>query len=193
MKQIEELEKALIVVDMVNGFVRQGAMKDNYIERIIPKIEELIRLFNKEGEGVIFIKDTHEKNSLEFKKFPEHCIKNSTEAELVDELKKYEKKSLVYEKNSTSAIFAPYFMEDISKMKNLKEVLITGCCTDICVMNLAVPLVNYFDQENKAVKVMVFKDATETFNAPNHNRDEYNAMAYKLMSQAGIEMIKKYK
>lgn len=193
MKRIEELEKALIVVDMVNGFVREGAMKDNYIERIIPKIEELIKKINKEDEGVIFIKDTHEKDALEFKKFPEHCVKNSAEADLVDELKKYEESSLVYEKNSTSAIFAPYFMKDISKMKNLKEVLITGCCTDICVMNLAVPLVNYFDQENKDVKVMVFKDATETFNASNHNRDEYNEMAYKLMSQAGVQIIKKYK
>lgn len=193
MKKIEELEKALIVVDMVNGFIREGAMKDNYIERIIPKIEELIKKFNKEDEGIIFIKDTHEKDALEFKKFPKHCVKNSTEADLVNELKKYESNSLVYEKNSTSAIFAPYFMEDISKMEKLKEVFITGCCTDICVMNLAVPLVNYFDQENKDVKVMVFEDATETFEAPNHNRDEYNEMAYKFMEQAGVQIVKKYK
>lgn len=192
MKERKNLKKALIVVDMVNGFIREGNMKDLGIEKIIPENKRLAEDFIKEDEGLIFIKDSHDENSVEFKKFPRHCVKGTSEACLVDELIEYEKKALVYEKNSTSAIFAPQFMDDISKMENLEEVVITGCCTDICVSNLAIPLQNYFDETNKEVEIIVPKNAVETYNAPYHDKDLYNDMAFKLMGQAGIKLVKKY-
>ena len=34
-------------------------------------------------------------------------------------------------------------------------------------------------------KIVIPKNAVETYNAPNHMRDEYNEMALKLMKQAG--------
>ena len=37
MKEKNKIEKALIVVDMVNGFIKEGNMKDNSIQRIIPE------------------------------------------------------------------------------------------------------------------------------------------------------------
>lgn len=188
MKRLEDLEKLHVVVDMVNGFIREGAMASANIEHIIPRIKTLIDKAIENGDGVAFIKDTHKKDSLEFKKFPEHCVKGTAEAELVDELKPYEEGALVYEKNSTSTMFAPGFMKDIDAMKKLREVIITGCCTDICVLNLAIPLTNYFDQNDRDVKVTVLEDAVETYDAPTHEAKEYNEMALKLMRQAGIEV-----
>ena len=85
-------------------------------------------------------------------------------------------------------MYANGFISDLEKMKKLKEVIITGCCTDICVLNLAIPLVNYFDQNNRDVNVCVVKNAVETYNAPYHNREEYNEMALKLMKQAGVNI-----
>ena len=35
-------KKALIVVDMINGFIREGNMKDSSIEKIIPEITNVI-------------------------------------------------------------------------------------------------------------------------------------------------------
>ena len=188
MKTKKELQELLIVVDMINGFVKEGNMKDEEINHIIPKIIQLIKLVLKKNEGLAFIKDTHNENSIEFKKFPIHCLKGTNESELIDELKLYEKDSLVYEKNSTSTIFAKNFMSDIEKMKKLRKVIITGCCTDICVLNLALPLINYFDEIDREVEVVVMKEAVETYNAPYHNRDEYNEMAFKLMLQAGVKL-----
>ena len=49
----------LIVVDMVNGFVREGVLHDEDIARIIPRQIELIKEFEAEGKLIIFIKDTH--------------------------------------------------------------------------------------------------------------------------------------
>ncbi|MCF7627031.1 cysteine hydrolase [Holdemanella sp. SCCA2] len=186
MKKREELTKLLVVVDMVNGFIKEGKMSDKDINHITPRIKSLVESFLSDEEGVAFIKDTHEVNSTEFKKYPPHCLKGTSESELISELSSYEQKSLSYEKNSTSTIFAKNFMRDIERMESLKEVIITGCCTDICVMNLAIPLVNYFDEENRDVRVLVPQNAVETFNSNIHNRDEYNSMALKLMKNQGI-------
>ena len=189
MKKIEELEKLLVVVDMVNGFIKKGAMADEYINHITPKLTNLIDKVISEEEGLAFIKDTHYEDSTEFKKFPVHCVKGSGEEELIDELKDYEKSALVYEKNSTSTMFAKNFLNDIDAMKKLREVIITGCCTDICVTNLAIPLTNYFDENNRNIDVIVRSDLVETYDAPYHNREEYNEMSLKLMKQAGIKVM----
>jgi len=188
MKRKEEIEKLLVVVDMVNGFIKKGNMADPYINHITPALIKLIEEKLNEGEGVAFIKDTHYENSSEFKKFPPHCIKGSGEEELIDELKNYERFGLSYEKNSTSTIFAKNFLNDIDAMKKLREVIVTGCCTDICVLNLVIPLINYFDENNKDVIVSVRSDLVETYDSINHNRDEYNGIALKLMRQAGAKV-----
>lgn len=191
-KNLENYEQLLINVDMVNGFVKEGAMADITISRIIPENVRLVKDFLNKEQGVVFIKDTHNKDCREFRRYPIHCVKGTKEAELVDDLKPFEKDALVYEKNSTSTMYAPNFINDINKMKKLREIIVTGCCTDICVMNLVIPLQNYFDQIDKDVNIIVPKNAVDTYDAPNHKKDEYNEMAFKFMEQAGIQLVKKY-
>ena len=191
-KDLKIYKGMLIVVDMVNGFVREGVMADSYIEHIIPEQIRLIKEFLQKEEGIAFVKESHSKDCMEFKTFPEHCVKGTSEAELVDELKPFEKDALVYLKNSTSAMFAKNFLRDIDEMINLRNVVITGCCTDICDLNLAIPLKNYFNEYNREVDIYVPENAVETYDAPNHNRDEYNEMAFKLMNQSGIKLVKRY-
>ena len=85
MKRKEEIEELLVVVDMVNGFIKEGVMSSKNIEHIIPRIKALVEKTKKSNEGVAFIKDTHTPESLEFKKFPVHCLKGTSESELVSE------------------------------------------------------------------------------------------------------------
>lgn len=191
-ENLQDLRRLLIIVDMVNGFVTEGNMADPYITHIIPEQLRLIEEILENNEGLAFIKDNHELGCTEFLRYPEHCVIGTREADLVDEFKPFEQDALVYPKNSTSALFAPNFLEDIKKMENLDEVIVTGCCTDICDMNLAIPLQNYFDQQNRKVDIVVPMNAVETYDAPMHNRDEYNAMAFKMMEQSGIHLVKKY-
>ncbi len=189
MKELEKIEKLLINVDMVNGFAKKGAMADSYIEHTIPEHIKLMDQIKEKEEAIAIIKDNHKENCREFNRYPTHCVEGTEEAELVDELKQFEEEALVYLKNSTSTMYAPNFLEDIDKMINLKEIIIIGCCTDICILNLAIPLQNYFDQEDRDIKITIPKNAVETYNAPNHNREEYNEMAFKLMTQAGINLV----
>lgn len=191
-EKLEEIKNLLIVVDMVNGFVREGNMADSYIEHIIPNIENLvIKHINQKNSGIFFIKDNHKKRCREFMRYPEHCIDKTKESVLVDELRGYEKYGYSYLKNSTSTIFAPNFINDINKMKNLREVIVSGCCTDICVMNLVIPLQNYFDEINKNTDILVLEDAVETYDSPNHRRDEWNRLAFKFMEQSGVKVLRK--
>ena len=184
------IKKAYILVDMVNGFVNEGAMADKEIGHIIPKQYEYMKKVEESLDSLnIIIKDRHKTGCREFTHYPVHCVEGTSESELVPELKEFENDNeYVFPKNSTSAIFAPGFIEAIDSMNELEEIVIAGCCTDICIMNLAIPLQNYFDQINRDVKIIIYKDMVETYDAPNHNRDEYNEMAFKLIGQAGIEI-----
>ena len=174
--------KLLIVVDMVNGFAKKGNMADPNIQHITPECERLVKEFLEKGYQVIYITDCHKENCNEFLKFPVHCVEGTDEAEMVDALKK----------NSTSAMFAPGFMDIINQMTDLEEVVIIGCCTDICVQNLAIPLANYFDEVDRPVRISVPMNAVETYNAPYHPKDEYNEMAFKFMKQTGINIVERY-
>ncbi|MBR6690482.1 MAG: cysteine hydrolase [Bacilli bacterium] len=195
MEQIKNLEvykKCLIVVDMVNGFVREGVLHDERISRIIPKQIELIKKNQEENELTIFIKDTHEVDAVEFKRFgnTKHCVKGSTEAELVDELKVFENKNntISIEKNSTSYMESPQFRELIKELKNLKEIVVVGCCTDICDFNGTMALANYLDEWNRDVTIKVYQDAVATYS--EEERQKYVDAAYLLMEQQGIQLIK---
>lgn len=199
MKQVKNLKlykKALIIVDMVNGFVREGILHDEKIAETIPRQLELIKDYKKKEELIIFVKDTHDENSVEHNRFqnPEnkkHCIKGSGEEELVEELKPYEHapNTISIEKNSTSYMEAPEFREVIKEATNLETVDVVGCCTDICDINGTIGLANYFDQWNRNVTINLHQDAVATY--AEEARQNYVDAAYLLMEQQGIQLVKK--
>jgi nicotinamidase-related amidase len=190
---IEIVKRGLIIVDMINGFVKEGVLADPSIENIIEENVKIANYFLESNDPVIVFKDVHTLDSEEFKTFPPHCIEGTNEVELVDELKDISSDFVIINKNSTSGMFAPGFLEYINNMKELTEIVITGCCTDICVLNLAIPLKNFFNQVNKDINIVVPMNAVDTYHIPSiHDKDEYNDMAFKLMKQAGVQIVKRY-
>lgn len=193
-ENLEIIKSGLIVVDMVNGFINEGKMADPYIRHIIDENVRLIEDFVNKNYPVMAFRDCHEKEAVEFKSFPEHCLKGTNESELVDEIKSYDNRMKVFEKNSTNGIYANGFIEYINSLKEVNEFVITGCCTDICVMQLAISLKTYFNAVNKNINIVVPMTAVETYNLPpKHKRDEYNDMAFDLMNQAGIQVVNEYR
>ena len=183
------MKKLLLVIDMVNGFVKEGALADNYINRITPNIINLIKEFKESNYDIISIQEGHSNNSKEFENFPPHCILGTKEAELIDELKPYEKDMILIRKNSTCGFVTKEFFEYFENNKNeIEEIILTGCCTDICVLNFAIPLKTYINEHNLPIKVTIYKNTVETYNSDAHNREEYNQMAFKIMGQNGIEI-----
>ena len=192
-KNLKVYETALIVVDMVNGFVNEGVLHDKNIRKIVPRQLELLEEAEKKGSLIILVKDTHNNNATEFKRFGNttHCIQGTSEAELIDELKPFEQKDnvITVEKNSTSLMESPEFRKIVRQAENLKEVNFVGCCTDICVFNGAMGLANYYDQWNRDVTINVHEDAIATYS--EDEREEYVQSAKLLMKQQGINLVSK--
>lgn len=82
--------KHFIVIDMQKDFV-SGKLANERAVPVIPKIKEALEKARKDGDSIIFTRDTHFSNYLqtnEGKHLPvEHCIKDSDGWQIVDELK----------------------------------------------------------------------------------------------------------
>lgn len=199
----EEIQTLLIDVDMIKGFVTTGNLHDSYIKSVLPEqIKWIEKIRNEKGGAICFMIDTHNKNSAELKpgRFLEHCIMGTEESELIDELKGYEDEAYIYHKNSTNGVYAKGFLNDINCMRKLREVIIMGCCSDICVANLAIGLKTYFDQYDRDIEIKIPEDTIETFQIELekngqkqiiHDRHKYTEAAWLLMEQAGIQKVKK--
>lgn len=178
-------KSVILVVDMINGFINEGPMASKNIATIIKPIKNFI---DETKHDTVFISDNHEEDAVEFKNFPMHCVKGSSEAEVVDELKMED--MTVLKKNSVNAFqseeFKSWFMDSLG---NYEEYIVTGCCTDICVLNLALSLKTYFTEKNLPYKVTVKENLVETYDLEGHSKDEYNNHAFKLMKLNGIEVI----
>ena len=190
-KNLKLYERVLIVVDMVNGFVYNGPLHDIECSKIIPRQKEIIDDYLDNGDLVVFIKDTHTKDSTEFSRMPIHCLENTDESELVPELREYVGRDnvITINKNSTSFNEAPEFRELITNLVNLKRVDEIGVCTDICDFNGIMGLANRLNQENRDVSIYVHEDAVATFNETE--RSEYVEAAKLLMKQQGINIVRK--
>ena len=192
-KNLKVYKGMLIVVDMVNGFVREGVLHDEEIASVIPRQIELIKEAKARGDLIVFIKDTHDENAVEFRRFgsTKHCVRGTSEANLVDELLPFEndEDTISIEKNSTSFMEAPEFRNLIAGLQNVERVDVVGCCTDICDFNGTMGLANYFDQENRNVEINVHTDAVATY--AQDARKNYVDAAYLLMEQQGIQLVKK--
>lgn len=170
------MKELLFVVDMVNGFVKEGAMHD---EKIM-KITDVIIQECKNHPERLFIADTHEKDAIEFNSFPAHCIKGTSEAEIIDELKPYVTEILP--KNSTNTFHV--LNKDI--LTHYDSFKIVGCCSDICVMQFALSLKTYLNEMNMSQQVIVKEKGIATYDAPFHPAEEYHRMAVNMMAQSGI-------
>ena len=190
-KNLNEVEKALFLIDMNEGFCENGNLADPSIKQIVPNIISLIRQTINEGEAFFVVNDCHTKDSIELKRYPDHCM-GDKESKTIKELAIYEEfANKSFYKNSTCALFAPGVIDTLLEMNNLKQVIITGCCTDICIQNFAIALRNYFDEMNIDVEIVVPKDSVETYHIPNiHDRNDNNERAYTVMENTGIKLVK---
>lgn len=186
--------KALFIVDMNNGFVNFGAMANNKYNELVPEQLKLIDKFRREEQLVNFILEGHIEEAVEFLLYPKHCVLGTEEAELIPELKPEEDKenTTIYYKNSINGGLNLDLQIDLEDLKDLKEIVICGVCTDLCVLDFAKTLARYLDDINKNIKIFVVASACDTFDAPGHSRDEETDIAYHSMVAAGIEIVKDF-
>jgi nicotinamidase-related amidase len=126
--------KALIIIDMLNGFCREGypLSLPNYNPNIEIYTKERIEAFLANGDKVIFICDNHKDTDPEINNpYPPHCMEGTAEAEIIDTLSEYKKKALILYKHTISILYQTG-LEPILQELNPKEIELVGVCTDIC-------------------------------------------------------------
>ena len=189
---LKQLKRLVIVIDMVNGFVKEGSLAASNIMDVVPRQVEILENAIKEDRtGICFIRDSHSINAEEFKVYGIHCIEGTDETLVIDELKRFQKGNIEFLKNSTNFMFARGIQDDLLKAEELKQIDLMGCLSEVCVKNGAISLRTFLDEYNKDIQVGVYSDAIDTFQAEGHDSLEVTKRALDEMANNGIKVYKK--
>ncbi len=124
------MKKTLIVVDMQNDFI-DGSLGTKEAQAIVENVRQKIKLYEENGDEIIFTRDTHTKdylNTNEGKHLPvEHCIVGTDGWKIADGL----------EVSGAKYVDKPSFGWMKWDEFALEEVELVGLCTDICVVSNA--------------------------------------------------------
>lgn len=180
-----DAKKTLVIsIDMNNGFCKEGALSSDDVRKIIEPTKDIFEKLSDKTFKIIAYTDAHDEDSIEFKSYPIHCLKDSEESKIVDELIDY--MDVVIQKASTNGFLAK---NPLDIYKYVDTFLISGCCTDICIYQYAITLKTYLNEHNLDGRVIVAKNLVETFDAPYHNRELYHVMALKSLMNNGVEVV----
>lgn len=127
--------KVLCVIDMQNDFI-DGALGTKEAEAIVGNVAEKIDAYRKNGDMIIFTRDTHFDNYMatqEGRNLPvPHCIKDSKGWQISSSLSVGD--STVIDKPSFGSL---ELGEYVASLEDVELVELIGLCTDICVISNA--------------------------------------------------------
>ncbi len=189
LRDFHDKNTTLVIVDMINGFAREGALHSSRVEAIIPEITKLSGACEKLHIEKIAFADCHTESSTEFGAYPVHCLEGTSESEVVDEIKAVGGYKLIT-KNSTNGFLEEKFQKWLGENGDKNTFIITGDCTDICVQQYAITLKTWFNMKNRKSRIIVPINAVETYDSEIHNGDLMNIMALYNMIINGIEVVK---
>ena len=189
-------ETALVVVDMVNGFAKQGALSSPRVGEMAAPIAQLALACRQGGIPVVAFADTHTPDSLELESYPPHCLKGTEEARLVPELEAVAAADAPggftrIDKNSTNGFVEPMF--DVWRRENpsVSTYVVVGDCTDICILQFALTAKAFANTRNRPLRVLVPAALVDTFDGPGHPAELANAAALYSLRANGVELCRR--
>jgi nicotinamidase-related amidase len=128
-------KKALVVVDMLNDFVRPGAPLEVPENRaILAALRRRIAKARREGELVVYLCDSHRKEDPEFARmgWPPHAVEGTPGAGVVAPLTP-EPGDVVVEKRTYSGFYGTP-LHFILRRHGIRRLTLAGCVTNICIL-----------------------------------------------------------
>lgn len=177
----------IFVVDMINGFIKEGALHDTAILACVNPIQSLIEDLQVR---TVFIADAHPPKTREFISYPSHCVIGTSQSEIIDELSPYVE--YLYKKNSTNTFTAPQFQEFLDEDIYLyDDIIITGCCSDICILQFALCLNAWLNEHNEDQKrIIIPMDCIDTYHIEKiHDATMMNEFSIANMAANGIMIV----
>ncbi len=130
--------KVLCVIDMQNDFI-DGALGTKEAEAIVDKVSEKIEAYRKNGDTVIFTRDTHFDNYMSTQEGTNlpvpHCIKDSEGWQISSRLTVGD--STIIDKPSFGSLELGDY---VAGLEDVEAIELIGLCTDICVISNAMIL-----------------------------------------------------
>jgi len=131
------MKRLLIVVDMQNDFIT-GSLGSPQAHAILPNVRKKIELYKKNGDDVLFTRDTHSDDYLDTQEgrfLPVvHCIEGTEGHSIADELDT--EGCLMFDKPT----FGSLELAEQVAAGGYDEIELCGLCTDICVVSNALIL-----------------------------------------------------
>jgi nicotinamidase/pyrazinamidase len=146
------MTNALIVVDMLKDFCdKKGVLAQSNITggyygvSIVPIVAGPVGSARVNSDAIFWICDWHDKDDLEFNRFPPHAIKDTWGAEIVSDLVPTMIESSPHELKINKTRYSGFHKTDLEyQLMRLapKKVTVVGVCTSICVMDTVGGLAN---------------------------------------------------
>jgi nicotinamidase-related amidase len=157
------MSNVVIVVDMQRGFLEEGnpLFCGDKARQIIPNVQKLLAEEVVMGSTLFFTTDSHDPDDKEFQVFPAHCVRGTTEVEIVPELSEFVEKGTVIPKTRYSGFFGTDMEQRLAELAP-EKLIVCGVCTDICVMHTVA------DARNRDYAVEVPRDCVASFDPEAH-------------------------
>lgn len=132
------MKQVLLIIDMLNDFVRTGAALEVPKTRLIlPDLQTRLHQARAAGVPVVFVCDAHASDDREFERmgWPPHAVRGSEGAQIVTELSPLPGEAVV-EKTTYSGFYQTE-LESVLTDLEAQELVLTGCVTNICIFYTA--------------------------------------------------------
>ncbi|MGI5893448.1 MAG: cysteine hydrolase family protein [Candidatus Merdivicinus sp.] len=182
--QLDGKSARIFTIDMNKGFTRTGALSSPRVAALLPATRNFLKACREKDLFIAAVTDCHTPDSAELASYPAHCLDDTEEPELAPEIWEFPRKILT--KNSTNAFFAPG-MDKL--LQNAQVVVITGCCTDICIAQFAVTLKAFANQSDLPLDVVVPRQLVDTYDAPGHPAQLLHDLALLSMAENGVRVV----
>lgn len=132
------MKQALLIIDMLNDFVRPGAPLEVPRARgIVPELQRRLAEARERGDEVIYVCDSHAPEDREFSRmgWPPHAVRGTEGAQVIAELAPLPGEPVV--RKTTYSAFQASALEGVLRSLQIKELILAGCVTNICIFYTA--------------------------------------------------------
>lgn len=155
--RVNKNDCALIIVDMQNDFISEGAPIECPGGReLIPNIQKLRGWAKENNVPVFYTRETHREQKVDYgleleRNEPEHCLEGTKGVEIISELTPEDHEFVIIKRR-----YSGYYLTDLEVLMrefNKNALIITGAATNVCVYATAL------DAMQRDVHVIVVSDA----------------------------------
>lgn len=161
---------AVFSADMINGFLREGPLSSPRVNTLTAPVVDLFEAAHDHGiRHFVLLQDAHGEQSPEFRAYPPHAVKGTSEARTIPELEglSFADELTLIEKVSLNPAIESRFDTWLDRHPEVEKAIVVGNCTDLCVYQLAMHLRMRANARHlHAFDVIVPANAVETFDIP---------------------------